>query len=109
VRPVRPAALGRVLCVGGRARQVPVYRELVERRGGHLVHLDGSTPDGLAALPRHLAEADVVILQAGFACDRACRMVETHCRRTGVRLVRLVKACGLGFERCLDDVAPAAA
>ena len=105
-RPIERAALGRVLCVGGRARQVPVYRELIERRGGHVVHVDGSTPECLAALVRHLAEADVVILQAGYACDSACRVVETHCGRTGLRFVQLVKACGLGFERCLDDLAP---
>lgn len=100
-----PAAMtrgpARVLCVGGRVRQIPVYRELVERSGGRFAHVDGSADGCLVQLSAALAEADVVILQAGFACQGACRAVETHCRLTGTRCVWLDKPCVPGFARSL--------
>ncbi len=97
-----PARRLSVLCVGGRARQVPVYRELVERRGGRFAHVDGSGADCLADLACALPQADVVILQAGYACHGACSAVEAHCARTGTRYIRLDKACALGFEQSLE-------
>ena len=98
-------ALRRVLCVGGRARQVPVYRELVERGGGRFEHVDGADPSCLPRLRLSLADADLVILQPGFVCQGACRAVEQHCARAGVRCVQLDKACALGFARSLADAA----
>ena len=92
----------RVLCVGGRARQVPVYRALVERAGGFFVHVDGVDPNCLPELQRALAEADLVILQPGYACQGACRAVEAHCARHGVRCVQLDKACVNGFAAGLQ-------
>ena len=108
---VDPAAAGsmahpdarRVLCVGGRARQIPVYRELVERGGGRFDHVDGADPSCLPRLRLSLADADLVILQPGFVCQGACRAVEQHCARAGVRCVQLDKACALGFARSLAD------
>ncbi len=97
-----PARCPSVLCVGGRARQVPVYRELVERRGGRFAHVDGSGVDGLADLARALAQADVVILQAGYSCHGACSAVAAHCVRSGTLFIRLDKACALGFEQSLE-------
>ena len=101
-------AARRVLCVGGRARQVPVYRELVERGGGRFDHVDGADPSCLPRLRLSLADADLVILQPGYVCQGACRAVEQHCARAGVRCVQLDKACALGFARSLAEaVAPA--
>lgn len=91
----------RVLCVGGRARQVPVYRELVERDGGRFAHVDAADPSCLPGLRRALADADVVILQPGYVCQGACRVVDEHCQRSGVRCVQLDKACAIGFARSL--------
>ena len=87
----------RVLCVGGRARQIPVYRDLVERSGGHFTHVDGSASGCLRALQRVLAGADLVVLQPAFVCQRACQLVESHCRQRGIRCVRLEKTCARGF------------
>ena len=98
-----PLAARRVLCVGGRARQVPVYRELVERAGGRFDHVDGADPACLPRLRLSLADADLVILQPGYACQGACRAVEQHCARTGVRCVQLDKACALGFAHSLAE------
>ena len=90
-----------VLCVGGRARQVPVYRALIEQAGGRFAHVDGAAPDCLCELATRLADADLVILQPGYVCAGVCRAVETHCARRGQRCVQLHKACVLGFTECL--------
>jgi hypothetical protein len=100
--PALPSiAARRVLCVGGRARQVPVYRDLVERAGGRFTYIDGAAADGLPALRRTLADADLVILQPGFVCQGACDAVESHCARLGVRWIRLEQSHALGFGRGL--------
>ncbi len=93
-----PASLvaRRVPCVGGRARQVPVYRELVERAGGRFTHVDG-TSVGLAALRSALMDADLVILQPAFANQSACQAVQSHRARLGVRCLQLDKTCVPGF------------
>ena len=111
--PAAPAialAARKVLCVGGRARQVPVYRDLVERGGGHFEHVEAASDDCLGRLSRLLAEADLVILQPGYASQGACRVVEAHCARTGTRCVRLDKTCALAFAHGLaqagDDATP---
>jgi hypothetical protein len=98
-----PLATRRVLCVGGRARQIPVYRELVERGGGGFAHIAGVDAACLPQLLRALAEADLVILQPGYVCQGACHAVEAHCARTGVRCVQLDKACALGFAHTLAE------
>jgi hypothetical protein len=106
--PVRGITSPRVLCVGGRARQVPIYRELVERRGGRFAHVDGVDSRCLPGLRQALAEADFVILQPGYACQGACQAVEAHCARRGIRCVQLAQACAIGFARSLDQaLAPA--
>ena len=103
--PPADAELGarQVLCVGGRARQMPVYRELVERGGGRFDHVDAADPSCLPRLRLALADADVVILQPGYVCQGACRVVDEHCQRAGVRCVQLDKACAIGFARTLAD------
>jgi hypothetical protein len=49
-----------------------------------------------------------VILQPGYVCQGACRVVEAHCARTGLRCERLDKTCALGFERSLEEALSAA-
>jgi hypothetical protein len=98
----------RVLCVGGRARQMPVYRELVERSGGRFDHVDGADPGCLPQLRLALADADLVILQPGYVCQGACRVVEQHCARTALRCVQLDKPCALGFAHSLAEAIGAA-
>ena len=105
--PATPLVPRRVLCVGGRARQMPVYRELVERGGDRFDHVDGADPACLPRLRAALADADLVILQPGYACQGACSAVEQHCARTAVRCIRLDKACALGFALSLAEATPA--
>lgn len=104
-----PALSGRrVLCVGGRARQMPIYRELVERGGGRFAHVDGTDALGLPALRQALAAADVVILQPRYVCQGACDTVEAHCTLLGIRCVRLDKPCAIGFADSLEEAVAAA-
>ena len=99
-----PALHGRhVLCVGGRARQVPIYQALVERDGGSFRHMDGAHADCLPELRLALAEADLVILQPGYSCRGVCEAVETHCARSGVRCVRLARPCVNEFAASLEQ------
>jgi hypothetical protein len=93
----------RILCVGGRARQMPVYQALVERGGGRFDHVDGADPGCLPQLRLALADADLVILQPGYVCQGACRVVEQHCARTALRCIQLDKACALGFAGSLAE------
>jgi hypothetical protein len=94
-----------VLCVGGRARQMPVYQALVERCGGRFQHVDGAHESSLARLGVALDAADLVILQPGYVCQRACQAVERHCARHGTRCVQLDQACVLGFASRLAEAA----
>ena len=105
--PMAQTSQRRVLCVGGRTRQIPVYRELVERGGDRFDHVDGADPACLARLRLSLADADLVILQPGYVCQGACRAVEQHCARQGVRCIQLDKACALGFARTLVEATTA--
>ena len=84
---------------------VEVYGPYVDRFGLRRKYDDVIIGD---ACTIDLPQADVVILQAGFVCQGACRVVEAHCARTGLRCVRLDKACALGFERSLDEALSAA-
>lgn len=106
---VRPAAATlrhlRVLCVGGRTRQMPLYQALVEERGGRFAQVCGADEAGLR---RALAEADVVVLQPRYVCQVACRLVEAHCARTGLRCLQLDKCCLPGFASSLDAAAMSA-
>ncbi|MEP6505732.1 MAG: DUF2325 domain-containing protein [Betaproteobacteria bacterium] len=92
-----------VLCVGGRARQMPVYQALVERRGGRFLHVDGADESSLDRLGAALDAADLVILQPGYVCQGACLAVERHCARRGTRCVQLDKACVQGFANRLAE------
>jgi hypothetical protein len=95
----------RVLCVGGRARQMPLYRALVEERGGRFAQACGADEASLPQLRAALAEADIVVLQPRYVCQGACKLVEAHCARAGLRFLQLDKCCLPGFASGLDLVA----
>jgi hypothetical protein len=93
------AAAPRVLCVGGRVRQLPVSQTLVERHGGRFMHSEGSG-DGLVGL---LSACDVVLLHAALLPGDSVRQVELHCRRTGTPCVRIERLCARGFDEALVE------
>ncbi|KPF58350.1 hypothetical protein D621_06945 [beta proteobacterium AAP51] len=93
-----------VLCVGGRTAIVPVYRRLVEARGGRFLHHDGGEEDKLGALDATLAAADLVICQAGCVSHNAYWRVKDHCKRTGKRCVFVETPSAAGLQRALAQV-----
>ncbi len=76
-----------VLCVGGRAGAVDVYRDLVESRGGRFLHHDGGLEESLHRIDTALAAADLVICQAGCISHNAYWRVKEQCKRSGKRCV----------------------
>jgi len=106
--PPAPAAapLGdrAVLCVGGRAASVPVYRQLVEDTGGRFLHHDGGEEHAIARLDATLAAADLVICQTGCISHDAYWRVKEHCRRTGKRCVFVETPSRHALARALQAV-----
>lgn len=76
-----------ILCVGGRTANVPVYKRLIEVRGGRFVHHDGGEKQTSTQLDASLAAADLVICQTGCVSHEAYWRVKDHCKRTGKRCV----------------------
>lgn len=91
-----------VLCVGGRAASVPVYRELVEGAGGRFMHHDGGDEDNVSQLDKTLAAADLVICQAGCVSHDAYWRVKDHCKRTGKQCVFVEQPSRSGLQRALQ-------
>jgi hypothetical protein len=90
-----------VLCVGGRTRAVPQYRQLVEDAGGRFLHHDGGDEDGARRLEATLAAADLVICQAGCISHGAYWRVKDYCKRTGKPCVFLEQPSASGLQRAL--------
>jgi len=83
--PTAPANLGsaRVLCVGGRKRLVPLYRDAVESARGEFAHHDGGIEDNITRLPTLLGSADAVICLAADCGHQAYYAVKRYCKRYG--------------------------
>jgi len=94
-----------VLCVGGRHGHVPLYRELVERHGGHFAHHDGGVEDNPHRLDAQLAAADLVLCQSGCLNHNAYSRVKDHCKRSGKPCVYLDKPGAGSFARALSEAA----
>ncbi len=93
-----------VLCVGGRASIVPIYRELIELEGARFLHHDGGEEDGSAQLDATLAAADLVICQTGCISHNAYWRVKDHCKRTGKRCVFVESPSRSALSRALGEV-----
>jgi hypothetical protein len=116
--PPAPAALAEsiaaladraVLCVGGRAANVPAYRRLIERTGGRFLHHDGGEHDNVTALDSTLAAADLVICQTGCISHDAYWRVKDHCKRFGKRCVFVENPSRSGLQRALLSLVPVVA
>ncbi|MFZ6846226.1 DUF2325 domain-containing protein [Undibacterium sp. RuTC16W] len=94
-----------VLCVGGRPHIVPMYRQMIERTGGHFLHHDGGDEDNPALLGASLAAADLVICQTGCVSHGAYWRVKDHCKRTGKPCVFVDKPSVSSMARCLKTMA----
>ena len=93
-----------ILCVGGRPNIVPMYRQMIERTGGHFLHHDGGDEDNASLLGASLAAADLVICQTGCVSHGAYWRVKDHCKRTGKPCVFVEKPSVSSMARCLKDI-----
>lgn len=94
-----------VLCVGGRAATVPVYRRLVEARGARFLHHDGGEEHAVTQLDATLAAADLVICQTGCISHDAYWRVKEHCKRHGKRCIFVDQPSRSGLARALTQLA----
>jgi hypothetical protein len=97
-----------VLCVGGRAAAVPVYRQMIEYSGARFLHHDGGEEEATRQLDASLAAADLVICQTGCISHGAYWRVKEHCKRTGKRCVFVEKPSASSLARCLRSLEGAA-
>ncbi|WP_374316771.1 DUF2325 domain-containing protein [Aquabacterium sp.] len=109
LHPVLPAERLKdkaILCVGGRAGSIPVYRRLIEETGAQFLHHDGGDEDSSALLDANLAAADLVICQTGCVSHNAYWRVKDHCKRTGKQCVFVDKPSASSLARRLTHAIP---
>ena len=103
--PPAPALDDRaVLCVGGRAASVPLYRHIVEGRGARFLHHDGGAEQSAQQLDATLSAADLVICQTGCISHGAYWRVKDHCKRHGKRCVFVDKPGSAALKRALAQL-----
>jgi hypothetical protein len=90
-----------VLCVGGLARAVPVYREVVEGEGARFMHHDGGTEDKVSQLGSLLQAADLVVCQVGCVSHNAYWRVKAHCKRHNKPCLFVESPSRAAIERAL--------
>jgi hypothetical protein len=96
-----------VLCVGGRTRVIPVYRELIEDKGARFLHHDGGEEDKAGQLGPMLQSADLVICQVGCISHNAYWRVKEHCKRHGKPCLFVETPSRSAMERVLSGCAAA--
>ncbi|MCW8915957.1 MAG: DUF2325 domain-containing protein [Magnetovibrio sp.] len=95
----------RVLYVGGRAKMVSRYRDVVEGWNGEFLHHDGGVEQSYERLGGLLDQADVVVFPADCVSHSAVDHIKTQCRQSGKRMMP-VRTAGLGaFMTGLQDLA----
>jgi len=81
-----------LLYVGGRPNQVVPIRDLIERRGGTLLHHDGGVENHPTLLPGLTSRADMVFFPVDCISHDAAQAVKALCRQAGKRFVPLRSA-----------------
>ncbi len=72
-----------VLYVGGRAKQVPQLRALVERVNGQFLHHDGGLEDSAALLPGLVSRAHIAVFPVDCVSHNAVTSVKRFCEQLG--------------------------
>lgn len=85
--PMFFAPKSKVLCVGGKSKKIPEYKNILERTGADFLHHDGGLENNQAQLDAALAASDVVICQTGCISHNAYWRVKNHCKRTGKQCI----------------------
>lgn len=97
-----------VLCVGGRQRVVPIYREVVEERGARFSHHDGGSEDKVGQLGHLLQAADLVVCQVGCVSHDAYWRVKEHCKRHNKPCLFVETPSRSAIERAFEGLSPPA-
>lgn len=71
-----------ILCVGGQEKHYPIYRNLVEDAGGHLVTFYGDANDSIKKLHQRLEKADMVICPVDCVNHQAYFTVKHYCKHS---------------------------
>lgn len=69
-----------VLCIGGRAKLYPQYKQLIEDSGGKLLTFHGNSNDQLGRLSRLLEQTDMIICPIDCINHEAFLIVKYYCQ-----------------------------
>jgi len=94
-----------VLCVGGRIKLYPKYREFVKALNGNLVTFHGDTNDCLNNLHHLLENADLIICPVDCINHNAFFMVKHYCKYSGKPCVLLDRSWSTTFQKGLETLA----
>ncbi len=96
----------KVLYVGGRYRQVPHFKELIERSNGFLFYHDGGREDGDKRLAEMLLKADLVICPIDCISHNAIDCVKRKCQKLNKRFIPLRRSSLSALARALEQTGP---
>ena len=91
-----------VLCVGGRIKLYPQYREFVKALNGNLMTFHGDTNDCLDHLHHLLERADLIICPVDCINHHAFFIVKYYCKYTGKPCVLLDRSWSATFHKGLE-------
>ncbi|MFT6906195.1 MAG: hypothetical protein ACJAS1_002860 [Oleiphilaceae bacterium] len=93
-----------ILYVGGRVRQCPHFKALVEQSNGIFTHHDGGKEDSRLKLNGALAQADAVVCPTDHISHDAYNRIKQHCEKQNKQLVMIAHASLSSFTGGLNQV-----
>ena len=96
----------KVLYVGGRFRQAPHFRDLVEKLNGCLFFHDGGREDGDRRLDELLPQADVVVCPIDCISHNAIGRIKRECQKLDIRFLPVRRASLSTLGRALSHAYP---
>ena len=93
-----------ILCVGGQEKYYPIYRNLVENAGGHLVTFHGDANDSFKKLHQRLEKTDMVICPVDCVNHEAYFTVKHYCQFTGKRCALLDRSQTAVFKKGIEKL-----
>lgn len=93
----------KVLYVGGRFRQAPHFRDLVEKLNGFLFFHDGGREDGARRLDELLPRADVVVCPIDCISHGATDKIKRECQKLNIRFLPVRRSSLSSLARALGN------
>ena len=93
----------KVLYVGGRFRQAPHFRDLVEKLNGFLFFHDGGREDGERRLDELLPRADVVVCPIDCISHGATDKIKRECQKLNIRFLPVRRSSLSSLARALGN------